>query len=87
MWNAVYGLIVKVYLIDFKLRRRIDRGYEVLQVFVVAFEKNCPENGENGGHRKRTSVILIRPNLIGSGSKEEMFEPGQRGKASDHHFR
>jgi hypothetical protein len=50
-------------------------------------KKKCLENGENGAHRRRwASAILIRANLIGLESKGEMFEPGQREKASDHHF-
>jgi hypothetical protein len=49
--------------------------------------KKSPENGENGARRRWTSTFLIRANLTGSESKGEMFEPGQRGKASDHPFR
>ena len=59
MWNVVYGLTVKVYAADVKLRG-IDPGYEVLQVFVGAFEKKTPENGESSAHRRWTSAILIR---------------------------
>jgi hypothetical protein len=79
-------LTVKVYAADFKLRS-IDPGYEVLQVFVGAFEKKTPENRENSTHRRWTSAILIRASLIESESKGEMLKPGQRGKASDHYFR
>jgi len=86
MRNVVYDLTVKVYAADFKLRG-IDPGYEVLQVFVGAFERKPPEGGENSAHRRWTSAILIRASLIELKSKGEILKPGQRGEASDHHFR